>query len=191
MKKATVSIIFLCTIVLSAHWPLHVRSDESKGWISNVDFAPLQLGVGFCKAQLYDGKVNTFASFCFLGLMQKSSFISFAPINGEENNFFMQCGGLFSASNNNFGITAAPLLNFTEKNYALQLGFCNLSEEPYGMQIGVGNLGSFIQIGAYNIDGKFQIGIVNNSSNIQIGLLNYNPKAFFKWMPLFNFPIEK
>lgn len=184
-------MVLICGFMLAAHWPLHVRSDDSKGWISNVDFAPLQLGVGFCQAQLYDGAINTFASFGLAGLMQKSSCISFAPINGVENNYLLQCGGLFSASNNNFGITAASLLNFTEKNYALQLGFCNLSEEPYGMQIGVGNLGSFIQIGAYNIDGKFQVGIFNESSNIQIGLLNHNPKAFFKWMPFFNFPIEK
>ena len=184
-------MVLICGFMLAAHFPLHVNSDKSKGWISNVDFAPLQLGVGFCQAQLYDGAINTFASFGLAGLMQKSSCISFAPINSEENNYLLQCGGLFSASNNNFGITAAPLLNFTEKNYALQLGFFNWSEEPYGMQIGVGNLGSFIQIGAYNIDGKFQVGIFNKSSNIQIGLLNHNPKAFFKWMPFFNFPIEK
>lgn len=179
MKKLMVFSVLCLSLNLFAHFPVKVDTDISKGLISNVDFAPLQLGVGvFDKFQLYDGRVNTFISFALLGVMQKSAAISFAPVNGVKENYFLQCGALSS---------------ITENNYVLSFGLINLAENNYGLQLGFGNLAteySTVQIGAVNTGSLVQFGIVNAFGKIQFGLLNYNPDAWIKWMPFFNFSVK-
>ena len=89
MKKLFLFILLATTLNLFAHFPIAVDTDESRGLISNVDFAPLQVGIGFFEnCQLYDGNVNTFISLGGVGLLQKSAVISFAPISGVNKNYF-------------------------------------------------------------------------------------------------------
>ena len=99
MKKLILFILLAICLKVSAHFPVIVDSDKSKGLISNVTFAPLQVGVGFFdKWQLYDGDAHSFVSAGILGLMQKSAVMSFAPINMLKKNYFLQCGILASAT---------------------------------------------------------------------------------------------
>ena len=176
---------------LFAHFPVIVDSDKSKGVISNVDFAPLQVGVGFFdKWQLYDGNAHSFVSVGILGLMQKSAVTSFAPINMLKKNYFLQCGLLASATEENYFFSFA-LINATHKNCGLQLGAGNISSSDCGIQAGLINWGRQIQIGAYNIDGKIQIGILNGHGKIQIGLLNYNRNSYIPWLPFINWDMGK
>ena len=191
MKKTFLFILLATTLNLFAHFPVIVDSDKSKGLISDVDFAPLQVGVGFFdKWQLYDGNAHSFVSVGILGLMQKSAVTSFAPINMLKKNYFLQCGFLASATEENYFFSFA-LFNATHKNYGLQLGAGNISESDWGIQVGLGNLGPQIQIGAYNIDGQIQIGILNSHGKIQIGLLNYNRNSYIPWLPFINWDMGK
>ena len=180
MKKLLLFTALSLSLNLFAHFPIQVDTNISKGLISNVDFAPLQIGVGvFDNFQLYDGKVNTFISVALLGLMQKSAVLSFAPLNGVKENYGFQCGALSS---------------ITERNYLLSFGLINLAKNNYFLQLGLGNLAtkySTIQIGAVNTGSLVQFGIVNAFGKIQFGLLNYNPDAWIKWMPFFNFSLNK
>ena len=148
MKKLFLFILLATTLNLFAHFPVIVDSDKSKGVISDVDFAPLQVGVGFFdKWQLYDGNAHSFVSVGILGLMQKSAVTSFAPINMLKKNYFLQCGLLASATEENYFFSFA-LFNLTDKNYGLQLGAGNISASDWGIQVGLVNLGPQIQIGA-------------------------------------------
>ena len=168
MKKTLLFILLATTLNVFAHFPIAVNTDESRGFISNVDFAPLQLGVGFFdRWQLYDGKVNTFASFGCLGLMQESAVISFSPVSGIKKNYFLQCG-----------LTAC-----TEKNYFLSVSLINLIEHNYGLQIGVGNFSTH--------NSGIQIGIFNTGGFLQLGLLNYNPRSYIPWLPLVNWDMGR
>ena len=168
MKKLLLFTLLATTLNVLAHFPIGVNTDESRGFISNVDFAPLQLGVGFFdRWQLYDGKVNTFASFGCLGLMQESAVISFSLVSGIKKNYFLQCG-----------LTAC-----TEKNYFLSVSLINLIEHNYGLQIGVGNFSTH--------NSGIQIGMFNTGGFLQLGLLNYNPKSYIPFMPLSNFDMGK
>ena len=75
MKKIALLMLLTICMNLFAHFPIYVDTDESKGLISNVTFAPLQIGVGFFdKWQLYDGKVHSFVSLGLLGLLQNPPF---------------------------------------------------------------------------------------------------------------------
>ena len=191
MKKLALFILLATCLNVFAHFPVIVDSDKSKGLISNVTFAPLQVGVGFVdKWQLYDGNTPSFVSMGILGLMQKSAVTSFAPINMLKKNYFLQCGLLASATEENYFFSFA-LFNATHKNYGLQLGAGNISASDWGIQVGLVNLGPQIQIGAYNIDGQIQIGILNAHGKIQIGLLNYNPRSYIPWLPLVNWDMGK
>ena len=127
---------------------------------------------------------------CPLRLMQKSVVTSFAPINMLKKNYFLQCGFLASATEENYFFSFA-LFNATHKNYGLQLGAGNISASDWGIQVGLVNLGPQIQIGAYNIDGQIQIGILNAHGKIQIGLLNYNPKSYIPWLPFVNWDMGR
>ena len=163
----------------------NVDTQSSEGLIKNVDFAPMQIGVGFFEnAQLYDGEIPSFISIGLLGLLQQGSVISFAPINGMKNNYGIHCG-LFAGTEKNYFLSTS-IFNASKCNYALQLGLGNIAEYST-LQIGAVNFNSTMQIGAYNLFGKFQCGIFNVNGNLQIGLLNYNKNALIKWMPLFNF----
>ena len=191
MKKTFLFILLATTLNLFAHFPIAVDTDESRGLISNVDFAPLQVGVGFFdKWQLYDGNAHSFVSVGILGLMQKSAVTSFAPINMLKKNYFLQSGFLASATEENYFFSFA-LFNATHKNYGLQLGAGNISASDWGIQVGLVNLGPQIQIGAYNFDGQIQIGILNSHGKIQIGLLNYNPKSYIPWLPFVNWDMGR
>ena len=191
MKKTFLFILLATTLNLFAHFPVIVDSDKSKGVISDVDFAPLQVGVGFFdKWQLYDGNAHSFVSVGILGLMQKSAVTSFAPINMLKKNYFLQCGLLASATEENYFFSFA-LFNATHKNCGIQLGIGNMSTSDWGIQVGLVNLGPQIQIGAYNIDGKIQIGILNAHGKIQIGLLNYNRNSYIPWLPFINWDMGK
>ena len=191
MKKLFLFILLATTLNLFAHFPVIVDSDKSKGVISDVDFAPLQVGVGFFdKWQLYDGDAHSFVSVGILGLMQKSAVASFAPINMLKKNYFLQCGLLASATEENYFFSFA-LINATHKNCGLQLGAGNVSASDWGIQAGLINLGRQIQIGAYNIDGKIQIGILNAHGKIQLGLLNYNHKSYIPWLPFVNWDMGR
>ena len=188
MKNLLILTVLIATLNLFAHAPFfNVDTKESKGVISNVDFAPLQVGVGFFEnAQLYDGKVSTFISFGLLGLMQHDAVISFAPVNGIKNNYGLHCGLLMAVTEKNYFLSTS-FFNASECNYGLQLGVENFALDHSMLQIGAVNLGNTMQVGLYNIGGKIQCGIVNVNGNFQLGLLNYNPNAWIKWMPLFNF----
>ena len=60
MKKTFLFILLATTLNLFAHFPVIVDSDNNEGVISDVDFAPLQVGVCFFdKWQLYDGNAHT------------------------------------------------------------------------------------------------------------------------------------
>ena len=88
MKKIALLMLLTICVNLFAHFSIYVDTDESKGLISNVTFAPLQIGVGFFdKWQLYDGKVHSFVSLGLLGLLQESAILSAAPVSGIKNNF--------------------------------------------------------------------------------------------------------
>ena len=193
MKKLLYIATLLATLNTFAHLPFfNVPTNESKGWISNVDFAPLQIGVGiFEKAQLYDGKVPSFISIGLLGLMQQGAVISFAPINGIKNNCGIHCGLLMAVTEKNYFLSMA-IFNVSTHNYALQLGVGNLASADHStLQIGAVNFGSTVQFGVYNHSGKVQCGLFNANGNFQIGLLNYNENALIKWMPFFNFSSKK
>ena len=166
MKKFLLFIFLIAGLNVFAHFPIAVDTDKSCGLISNVDFAPLQLGI-FDKCQLYDGKVNTFISLGCLGLLQESAVISFAPVSGINKNYFLQCG----------------LTGCTEKNYFLSVSLINLIEHNYGLQVGIGNFSAR--------DTGIQIGVLNMNGSLQIGLLNYNPKSYIPFMPLINFDMGK
>ena len=186
MKKLALFILLATCLNVFAHFPVIVDSDKSKGLISNVTFAPLQVGVGFFdKWQLYDGNTHSFVSMGILGLMQKSAVTSFAPINMLKKNYFLQCGILASATEENYFFSFA-LFNATHKNCGLQLGIGNISAADWGIQAGLVNFGPQIQIGVYNIDGNFQIGLLNAHGKIQIGLLNYNRNSYIPWLPFVN-----
>ena len=180
MKKLLLFTALSLSLNLFAHFPIQVDTNISKGLISNVDFAPLQIGVGmFDNFQLYDGKVNTFISVALLGLMQKSAVLSFAPLNGVKENYGFQCGALSS---------------ITERNYLLSFGLINLALKNYGLQLGLLNMAtqySTVQIGAVNGAALFQLGVLNMNGKFQLGLLNYNQDAWIKWMPFFNFSLNK
>ena len=191
MKKLFLFILLATTLNLFAHFPVIVDSDKSKGVISNVDFAPLQVGVGFFdKWQLYDGDAHSFVSAGILGLMQKSAVISFAPINMLKKNYFLQCGLLESATEENYFFSFA-LINATHQNCGLQFGIGNISTSGWGIQAGLVNFGPQIQIGVYNIDGNFQIGLLNSHGKIQIGLLNYNRNSYIPCLPFVNWDMGK
>ena len=192
MKRYLTVALFIISFELFAHFPIVVDTASSKGLISQVDFAPLQLGVLPFNAQLYDGRIDTFISVNVLMLAQRSAAISFSLLNGVQNNYFLQGGGAAVMSDQNYFLSFA-LLNLSKSNFFLQLGIGNLSADSSGMQIGAVNFGSFIQCGLYNIEGKLQIGILNTcstSGNFQLGLLNYNPRAWVKWMPFCNFSFK-
>ena len=168
MKKLALFILLATCLNVSAHFPISANTDESKGLISNVDFALLQLGVGFFdNAQLYDGKVNTFVSVGLLGLLQNSAVISFAPVSGVSKNYFLQCG----------------LTICTETNYLLTFSLINLVKHNYGLQFGIGNISTS--------DSGIQIGVFNVGGFIQLGLLNYHSKSYIPWMPLINWDMGK
>ena len=195
MKKVLLFVILAAGINVFAHFPVIIESDKVKGVISNVDFAPLQIGVGFFKnAQLYDGKVNTFFSLGALGVMQESAVISFSPITTIKKNYFLQCSLLVNGTEKNYFLTLA-LFNITFNNNALQLGIGNISTGGAGIQTGLVNadLGSNgqVQIGAYNIEGIFQLGILNANGKIQFGLLNYNRRSYIPWLPFINWDMGK
>ena len=186
MKKLILFILLATCLEVSAHFPVIVDSDKSKGLISNVTFAPLQVGVGFFdKWQLYDGNAHSFVSVGILGLMQKSAVTSLAPINMLKKNYFLQCGLLASATEENYFFSFA-LFNATHKNCGIQLGIGNMSTSDWGIQAGLVNFGPQIQIGVYNIDGNFQIGLLNLHGKIQLGLLNYNRNSYIPWLPFIN-----
>ncbi|MBE6377351.1 MAG: hypothetical protein E7051_00880 [Lentisphaerae bacterium] len=185
-KKTLLTALLFCGFALMAHFPISVATEKQKG-VFDVTFAPLQLGV-FPDIQLFYGKTHTFAALALCGVMQESSLLSFAPVNGLKHNCFLQTGVLATVAGNNYGLSAA-LVNFAENNCGIELGFLgNINVEQSGIQIGAGNFQGKLQIGLYNIEGAFQIGVLNNGDGIQIGLLNYNPDAWIKWMPFINFP---
>ena len=168
MKKLFLFILLATTLNLFAHFPIAVDTDESRGLISNVDFALLQVGIGFFEnCQLYDGNVNTFISLGGLGLLQKSAVISFAPISGVNKNYFLQCG----------------LTICTETNYLLTVSLVNLVKHNYGLQIGVGNFSTH--------NSGIQIGMFNTGGFLQLGLLNYNPRSYIPWLPLVNWDMGR
>ena len=168
MKKLALLMLLTICVNLFAHFPIFVDTDKSKGLISNVTFAPLQIGVGFFdKWQLYDGKVHSFVSLGLLGLLQESAILSAAPISGIKNNYFLQCG----------------LTNCTEKNYLMAVSLINIVKHNYGLQLGIGNLST---------DTKgIQIGLFNTGGFLQIGLLNYHPKSHIPFMPFINWDMGK
>ena len=168
MKKTFLFILLATTLNLFAHFPIAVDTDESRGLISNVDFAPIQVGIGFFEnCQLYDGKVHSFVSLGLLGLLQESAILSAAPVSGIKNNYFLQCG----------------LTNCTEKNYLMAVSLINIVKHNYGLQLGIGNLST---------DTKgIQIGLFNTGGFLQIGLLNYHPKSHIPFMPFINWDMGK
>jgi hypothetical protein len=185
LKKTLLTAVLFCGFALMAHFPMSVAAEKQKGAF-NVTFTPLQLGV-FPDIQLFYGKTHTFAALALLGVMQESSLLSFAPVNGLKNNYFLQTGFLLAVTENNYFLSAA-LINFADKNCGMQIGILgNASSIGSGIQLGSVNLQGKMQIGLYNIDGGFQLGVLNKGSGIQIGLLNYNPESYIPWMPLVNF----
>ena len=191
MKQLLSFILLAICLNIFAHFPVIVDSDKSTGLISDVTFAPVQVGVGFFeKWQLYDGSAHSFVSAGVLGIMQKSALISFAPVNMLKKNYFLQCGIPACATEENYFLSFA-LLNATHKNCGLQLGVGNISTSDWGTQIGFVNLGPQIQIGAYNIDGKVQIGLLNGHGKVQIGLLNYNRNSYILWLPFINWDMGR
>ena len=104
-----------------------------------------------------------------------SCFLTSLVFLRKDAHALLQCGALSS---------------ITERNYLLSFGLINLAKNNYFLQLGLGNLAtkySTIQIGAVNTGSLVQFGIVNAFGKIQFGLLNYNPDAWIKWMPFFNF----
>ena len=186
MKKICFCIIMFTGFTLAAHMPMTHVSTKAKGVVS-ATFAPLQL-TAWEDCQLYDSTSHTLIA---LGLLnqQNSSIISFAPANGIKNNIFIQSGLVNAAENNYFAV--AGLFNFSDQNYGFQIGIGNYAQNKYGFQAGLVNFGSMLQTGVYNIGGKVQVGLVNAHGDFQIGLLNYNPEAWIKWMPLFNFSLPE
>ena len=185
MKKLFLFILLATTLNLFAHFPIAVDTDESRGLISNVDFAPLQVGIGFFEnCQLYDGNVNTFISLGGLGLLQKSAVISFAPISGVNKNYFLQCGCLMTCTETNYLLTVS-LVNLVKHNYGLQIGVGNISTHNRGIQIGMFNTGGFLH------NSGIQIGMFNTGGFLQLGLLNYNPSSYIPWLPLVNWDMGR
>ena len=175
MKKFFVLMLNVACLSLSAHFPVFVDVEESKGLISDLPVTPLQLGVGFFEhAQIFDGCIPCFAALGLLALLQQSAVFSFAPENILQSNYLLQCG-ILNISENNWIFSIAPC-NLAHNNYGIQAGIFNFSNVDWGFQAGVFNIGGMIQIGLYNSNGDFQI-----------GLLNHNPKAWLPWMPLVNF----
>ena len=184
MKKLFLFILLATTFNLFAHFPIVVDTDESRGLISNVDFAPLQVGIGFFEnCQLYDGNVNTFISLGGLGLLQKSAVISFAPISEVNKNYFLQCG-LMTCTETNYLLTVS-LVNLVKHNYGLQIGVGNISTHNSGIQIGMFNTGGFLH------NSGIQIGMFNTGGFLQLGLLNYNPSSYIPWLPLVNWDMGR
>ena len=166
MKKFLLFIFLIAGLNVFAHFPIAVDTDKSCGLISNVDFAPLQLGI-FDKCQLYDGKVNTFISLGCLGLLQESAVISFAPVSGINKNYFLQCG----------------LTGCTEKNYFLSVSLINLVKQNFGLQLGIGNISTH--------NSGIQIGLFNMGGWLQLGLFNYNPRSYIPWLPFINWDMGR
>ena len=186
MKKLILSLIILSGLMLRAALPLVSDADTMRGWIPDIPFTPLQLGMGyFDRTQIFDGKTHCFAAAGIISLCQKSAIISFSPVNALQNNFFLQKAALVNLGRKNYFLAAAPV-NFTYENFGMQTGLLNVSFNSAGVQTGAVNFGGFWQIGLFNAASKVQIGLFNQEGNIQIGLLNHNPDALIPWMPFFN-----
>ncbi len=206
MKRLILTVFLLWCGTIFAHG-LNIVHEGGDGWITEemvrlptltrhgwerngYPVFPVQLailsGPERIPLQLCDGKVMIpGVSLGLVWLTQKASLISFAPLNGEERNWFLQTALLLSATEKNYGIQFSPF-------YTLALdheGYWN------GFQVGGFNLGGSIQIGILNhaFDGKwaFQIGLFNQNEEgkniFQIGLLNYNHESLIPWCPIINF----
>ena len=200
MKKTFLFILLATTLNLFAHFPVIVDSDKSKGVISDVDFAPLQVGVGiFESANLFDADSVALLSIGLLGIQQYSSIISVGGITELKNNYGIQVSAA-SLTDRNYGLMIGFLLgNCTDvnKNYGIKIGITNISGKFAKFQLLGIDFFDYLQVGFLNghtyIDNVLQIGIFNTTLNggVQIGLLNYNENALIKWMPFFNFGFEK
>jgi len=95
--------------------------------------------------------------------------------------------GLVTLNQHNYGLAVGGLYNYSENNYAIELGIFNTvlpflmsasESNNYGLQIGLVNLSanSGVQFGLINGTGPTEEG------GIQIGLLNFDNTGI---MPLF------
>ena len=193
MKKLLSRPVFAALLFLAASLPAQspIEVDpEERGLLGGCPFAPLQLGIGWIDhAQLFDGDADCFAALGAAGLIQRSALVSLAPVNLLQKNWFLQCGALLNAVENNWSISAAPC-TLAQINHGLQAGAVDLATANFGLQtalINISTAGMGFQIGALNSGGMVQIGLCNSEGDLQIGILNYHPKAWIPWMPLFNF----
>ena len=94
-------MLCLAAVSLPAQSPIEVDTEE-RGLLFGFSFAPLQLGIGWIDhAQLFDGDADCFAALGAAGLIQRSAMVSFAPFNMLKKNWFLQCGALLNAVENN------------------------------------------------------------------------------------------
>ena len=159
--------------------PIDVEISEGNGAVK-AEWSPIQLGlIPHDYAQIFTEKTDIYGfSIAFLGLKQNTSVFSFAPFCLIGKNYFFQTG-IVAGTNENFAISAAPILNAAELNYGLQAGVINLensTDKKYK-----------------NTKKPFcgiQIGLINAGGCIQIGALNFNPKGLIPCCPILNFSIR-
>ena len=180
MKKILIlSAIFSMFVCFAVENPIEVEITDGNGAVK-AEWSPIQLGfLPHDYAQIFTEKTDIYGlSAALFGLKQNSSVLSFAPLNLLGKNYFFQTGA-FAGANENFAISAAPVLNAAELNYGLQAGLINLensTDKKYK-----------------NTKKPFcgiQIGLINAGGCIQIGGLNFNPKGLIPCCPILNFSIR-
>ena len=184
--------------------PCGSRDFEDRGLISGWKFTPLQIAFGLSDdhAILFDESTDTFFSFGFFCLQQKSAVLSFATIaNGLIDNYAIQITPFGSTTRNNYGLLLG-LFNFCNDNYGVQIGalFNESFTRSTGQYFGI-NIADKVQIGGANLGPLrsgytnpfyFQLGAFNyGDTPVQIGALNYNPRSPIPLLPLVNFAMKK
>lgn len=179
MKKILLLLTLFTVTFCFAEVPISVEITDGNGAVK-AEWSPIQLGLmPHDYAQIFTEKTDIYGlSAALFGLKQNSSVISFAPFCLIGKNYFFQTGA-FAGTNENFAISAAPILNAAELNYGLQAGLINLensNDKKYK-----GTKKPFFGI---------QMGLVNVGGCIQIGFLNFNPKGLIPCCPIINFSIK-
>ena len=180
MKKLFILFcLFAACFCIAVENPIVVEISDGNGAVK-AEWAPVQLGLmPHDYTQIFTEKTDIYGlSIALFGLKQNASVISFAPFNLLGKNYFFQTGA-FAGTNENFAISAAPVLNAAELNYGLQAGLINLensTDKKYKE-----TKKPFMGI---------QIGLINAGGCIQIGGLNFNPKGLIPCCPILNFSIR-